>query len=414
MSSKTMPMPHHLSSKDFQCPNLQLLRSTRAASRIRMEATAAPTAPRNSTLEISIKKPEPVFVSSRPRQSSNLRDPETTMRDRVEVIDSMSDWAVKSLLPLLKPVEKCWQPQDFLPDSSSPTFYDEVLELQKRVSSLPDDHLVCLIGDMITEEALPTYQTMFNTFKGVRDESGCSDTPWAVWIRAWTAEENRHGELLNKYLYLSGRVNMKMVERTTQYLIGSGMEPQIDNDPYNGFIYTSFQERATFISHGNTARHAKEYGDLKLATVCGIIASDEKRHEIAYTRIVGRLFEIDPNGVMLAFQEMMKKKITMPAHLMTDGENTNLFRDYAVIAQDCKVYTSKDYTDIMEHLIQTWKVESLTGLSSEAQQAQDYVCGLVQRFRKLEQRAQKKAKPLHSAASASQFSWILNSGKPTI
>jgi acyl-[acyl-carrier-protein] desaturase len=24
----------------------------------------------------------------------------------------------------------------------------------------------------------------------------------------WTSEENRHGDLLNKYLYLSGRVNM--------------------------------------------------------------------------------------------------------------------------------------------------------------------------------------------------------------
>jgi acyl-[acyl-carrier-protein] desaturase len=28
-------------------------------------------------------------------------------------------------------------------------------------------------------------------------------------------EENRHGDLLNKYLYLSGRVNMREVEMTT-------------------------------------------------------------------------------------------------------------------------------------------------------------------------------------------------------
>jgi hypothetical protein len=27
--------------------------------------------------------------------------------------------------------------------------------------------------------------------------------------RQWTGEENRHGDLLNKYLYLSGRVNMR-------------------------------------------------------------------------------------------------------------------------------------------------------------------------------------------------------------
>jgi acyl-[acyl-carrier-protein] desaturase len=38
---------------------------------------------------------------------------------------------------------------------------------------------------------------------------------WAQWVRQWTSEENRHGDLLNKYLYLSGRVNMREVEMTT-------------------------------------------------------------------------------------------------------------------------------------------------------------------------------------------------------
>ena len=31
------------------------------------------------------------------------------------------------------------------------------------------------------------------------------------------------------------------VEQTIQNLIGSGMDPKTDNNPYNGFIYTSFQ-----------------------------------------------------------------------------------------------------------------------------------------------------------------------------
>ena len=63
---------------------------------------------------------------------------------------------------------------------------------------------------MITEEALPTYMAMLNTLDGVRDETGAADTPWGRWNRAWTAEENRHGDLMNKYCYLSGRVNMKV------------------------------------------------------------------------------------------------------------------------------------------------------------------------------------------------------------
>uniref|UniRef100_A0A453MJN9 Uncharacterized protein n=1 Tax=Aegilops tauschii subsp. strangulata TaxID=200361 RepID=A0A453MJN9_AEGTS len=77
---------------------------------------------------------------------------------------------------------------------------------------------------MVTEEALPTYQKMLNILDGgVRDETGSSPTSWAVWTRAWTAEENRHGDLMNKYIYLTGRADMRQVEKTIQYLVGAGM-----------------------------------------------------------------------------------------------------------------------------------------------------------------------------------------------
>jgi acyl-[acyl-carrier-protein] desaturase len=143
--------------------------------------------------------------------------------EKAEVFRSLEGWAARSLLPLLKPVEECWQPTDFLPDSSSEMFEHEVRELRARAAGLPDEYFVVLVGDMITEEALPTYQTMINTLDGVRDETGASACPWAVWTRTWTAEENRHGDILGKYMYLSGRVDMRMVEKTVQYLIGSGM-----------------------------------------------------------------------------------------------------------------------------------------------------------------------------------------------
>lgn len=143
--------------------------------------------------------------------------------EKREIFDSLRDWAEQNILVHLKPVEKCWQPSDFLPDPASEGFDEQVKELRERCKEIPDDYFVVLVGDMITEEALPTYQTMINTLDGVRDETGASLTSWAIWTRAWTAEENRHGDLLNKYLYLSGRVDMKQIERTVQYLIGSGM-----------------------------------------------------------------------------------------------------------------------------------------------------------------------------------------------
>ncbi|KAL3641531.1 Stearoyl-[acyl-carrier-protein] 9-desaturase 7, chloroplastic [Castilleja foliolosa] len=321
---------------------------------------------------------------------------------KIEIFKSLEHWAENNILVHLNLVEKCWQPQDFLPDPASDGFHDQVKELRERAKELPDDYFVVLIGDMITEEALPTYQTMLNTFDGVRDETGASPTSWAIWNRGWTAEENRHGDLLNKYLYLCGRVDMRHIEKTIQYLIGSGMDIKTENNPYLGFIYTSFQERATFISHGNTARLAKGHGDLKLAQICGKIASDEKRHETAYTKIVEKLFEIDPDGTVVAFADMMKKKISMPAHLMYDGRDDKLFDHFSVVAQRLGVYTAKDYADILEHLVRKWKVKNLVGLSGEGQKAQDYVCRLAPKIRRVEERAQERAKQ----AQQISFSWI--------
>ncbi|GFH25782.1 stearoyl-ACP-desaturase, partial [Haematococcus lacustris] len=179
--------------------------------------------------------------------------------------------------------------------------------------------------------------------------------------RAWTAEENRHGDVMNKYIYLTGRVNLRAIEVTIQNLIGSGMDPKTENNPYLGFVYTSFQERATKISHGNTARHALEHGDDVLAKICGLIAADEGRHEQAYTKIIDGVLERDPNGAVLAFADMMRKQIVMPAHLMDDGEHEarnkrNLFTDFSSVAERTGTYTAFDYADIMQHLINRWRI----------------------------------------------------------
>ena len=63
----------------------------------------------------------------------------------------------------------------------------QVVELRKRAESLPDDYLVVLVGDMITEEALPTYMAMLNTLDGVRDQTGAEQTPWGRCAAGWSA-----------------------------------------------------------------------------------------------------------------------------------------------------------------------------------------------------------------------------------
>jgi acyl-[acyl-carrier-protein] desaturase len=95
-------------------------------------------------------------------------------------------------------------------------------------------------------------------------------------------------------------VDVRRVEQTIHHLITVGMRLASDKCPYRGFIYTAFQERATFISRGNTACKAKELGDASLARICGAITADEKRHKAAYTRVVEKMFEVTPDTAVRA------------------------------------------------------------------------------------------------------------------
>ncbi|REH56467.1 acyl-[acyl-carrier-protein] desaturase [Tenacibaculum gallaicum] len=285
----------------------------------------------------------------------------------------------------LMPIEKIWQPTDFLPNSQQDSFIEEVKEIQELSKELDDDFWVVLVGDTITEEALPTYESWLLDLDGVTQQP---DNGWAKWIRAWTAEENRHGDVLNKYLYLSGRVNMREVEVSTQHLIADGFDIGTATDPYKNFIYTSFQELATYVSHNNVAKIAKKQGHKALAKMSKIIAGDEMRHHMAYTEFVKEIFKIDPSEMMLAFQHMMKYKIVMPAmHLRESfGEKGSLFDDFSTVAQRVGVYTGFDYVDILRKLNTTWEIDKITNLTPEAEKARDFLMKLPDRMYRITER----------------------------
>ncbi len=321
-----------------------------------------------------------------------------TKHKRIEVMRFLAEKIETIIADFLKNIDTNWQPADLLPDSSSENFQVDIKELQSQCKELPYDYLAVLIGDVITEEALPTYQSWLLDVDGI---SQLEPQGWSKWIRMWSAEENRHGDLLNKYLYLSGRVNMKQMETSTQYLIADGFDIGTGQDPYKNFIYTSFQELATNISHRRTATLAKQFGNDKLAKICGVIAADEARHAAAYKSFVGKIFDIDASEMMKAFEYMMRKKIVMPAHFLRQaGEQIGAtFSHFSDAAQRLGVYTSQDYTNILESLITEWNIASIPGLNEGGEKARDYLMALPERFRRIAGRSQKA--PLEY-----QFNWI--------
>lgn len=321
---------------------------------------------------------------------------------RLEVMQTVEKEIDRYVEQYLIPVEDIWQPTDLLPNFQSENYIEEVAQLREEAKELGYDFWVVLVGDMITEEALPTYESWLMDMEGV-DQHGRNG--WSKWIRHWTGEENRHGDTLNKYLYLSGRVNMKEVERSTQHLINDGFEVGTGRDPYRNFIYTSFQELATNVSHNRVGKIAKKKGNKMLAKMCNIIAGDEMRHHLAYREFVKTIFEYDASEMMIAFQDMMQKKIIMPAQNLRHigGKMASAFDDFSNAAQRLGVYTTFDYIDILEKLNAHWEISKISGLTDEAEKARDYLLKLPSRMTRIAER-------IKLPQDTNRFSWIEANG----
>ena len=97
----------------------------------------------------------------------------------------------------------------------------------------------------------------------------------------------------------------------------------------------------------------------------------------------------------------------MPGKLMDDGREERLFDHFSAVAQRSGVYTAADYADMVEHFVRRWKVAELGGgLSGEGRRAQDYVCGLPRKIRRMEELAHDRAAQM--GAQSVCFSWVFD------
>lgn len=84
------------------------------------------------------------------------------LQERLEIVNSLNDHIRDNVTPLLKPVEKCWQANDFLPESSDPDFLDKVRPFQfhlkwcswRTCSNRSVGQLItCLISEAVVSKA---------------------------------------------------------------------------------------------------------------------------------------------------------------------------------------------------------------------------------------------------------------------
>jgi acyl-[acyl-carrier-protein] desaturase len=105
--------------------------------------------------------------------------------------------------------------------------------------------------------------------------------------------------------------------------------------------------------------------------------------------------------MMLAFEDMMRKKIVMPAHLMREsGQKAGeLWGHFSDAAQRAMVYTGQDYINILSELLQDWKIEHITGLNESAEKAQEYLMKLPARLQRVTDR-------IATPDQEYQFKWV--------
>jgi acyl-[acyl-carrier-protein] desaturase len=259
-----------------------------------------------------------------------------------------------------KGIVNVWQPSDLLTA-------DMVGDVRAQMNKLSPQLLIVLVGDTLTEEGLPTYTSRIFQTEGLPTETGdphSENRPLSQWIRQWTAEEARHGTLLDRLLFLSDRIDQRAREGSKQLLIEDGMDIGVQTDPYKGFYYTSFQERATQVSHMNVARRAEEQHAPLVAEICRTIAKDETAHGKIYSDFAQVMLQSDPNGMIKAIAEMMEHGVVMPAHNMREvryrtGEVLAPGASYdafSVHAQRVGVYTTQDYAEISGQLLKKWGI----------------------------------------------------------
>jgi acyl-[acyl-carrier-protein] desaturase len=249
---------------------------------------------------------------------------------------------------------KEWFPHELVPWSQGRDFEPGV---DWTPAEAPMDEAVrsSLFVNLLTEDNLPHY---FRTI----DHLFTEDDPWGFWTRRWTAEEGRHAIVIRDYLTVTRMVDPIALERGRMSQITKGEVPQPETVA-DGLVYVALQELATRIAHGNTGRLMNDPAGSK---VMARVAGDEMLHHVFYRDLCSALLERDPSTTMLAIDRNVRG-FAMPGTGIPD------FAGHAKAIALAGIY---DFAAHHDHILQpvvlgAWAIESLEGLSPEAEQARD-------------------------------------------
>jgi len=270
---------------------------------------------------------------------------------------------------------KEWFPHKLVPWSRAEDYADDY-EWSSDESGVPAAVRSALYVNTLTEDNLPYY------FRDIERMFG-RDGAWGEWVRRWTAEECRHGMVLNQYLLASRAIDPVELERGRMVQMSCGAVPEPET-VVDGLAYVALQELATRISHFNTG---SRLNDPVGKAIMRRVAADENLHYLFYRDAMSAVIEVDPSRAVIAIEHQVKN-FSMP------GTGIPGFAGHSKAIADSGIYDLAIHHDqiLQPVIIRDWAVEKLEGLSAEAEEARRKLLKQIARIGKVGRRlAERRA-----------------------
>ncbi len=303
--------------------------------------------------------------------------PVTACASKADVLRSIEP-VVQQLVDAHREKRQLWFPSELLAPAEGQEVDEFLATLRQRAAGIDGPARVTLVLAMLTEEGLPHFHRLFAAHMG---DGGV----WEEWRNLWTAEEERHGIVLQHWVRDSRAFHPAAVERILYLYLTEGFEPAWSGDPYQMLAYTSMQERATQMTHASTGRLVGEVEPV-IGGILKRIATEEARHYAFYRAAFAEVLACDPNAAVQSAAQTMTS-MAMPGAAMPR------FDEFADVARRAGIYGPVEYLRIVEEHIEHWRIATLAGLDGQGRQAQATILALPARLRRMIEITENRRRP---------------------
>jgi acyl-[acyl-carrier-protein] desaturase len=239
---------------------------------------------------------------------------------------------------------------------------------------LPSGVRSALFVNLLTEDNLPYYTST------IREKTRMPyDHPLTAWSRRWTAEEGRHSIVIRDWVTVTRALDPKVLETGRMEQVDRGIVP--NPETFTDMIaYVSFQEQATQVAHRNTGKMLGK--EMLGSKVMSLVSGDEGLHYNFYRNLTKEAITIDPSTMVISIAKKLRS-FRMP------GEGIPQFKKHDQAIRQSGIFGSTElFKEVVMPTLNAWGIDTLHGLSAEAEAARIKIHTALATFEKLSDKEQ--------------------------